>query len=116
MSFLTGARHTATAVAITDTTVWVLHKSDFDQLLGTSRHLAQTVQAFLQNEDMTLYLQQKQGFDPEKASHWNQQAVRSMDRGQPTSNTTRAMPRRSEKCKKEPLAFEAVHLTRRSYR
>jgi len=79
MSFFTGSRHAVTAVATTDTTVWVLRKRDFESLLKESPTLVRAVRSFFQQGEIVNYLQQKQGFDPTKAAHWVRTAVHSMD-------------------------------------
>lgn len=81
LSFLTDSHHTVTAVATMDTVAWVLRKRDFDQLLEKSRILAQAVQDFLRQEEITSYLQQKQNFNLNKAARWVRQAVNNMEAG-----------------------------------
>jgi CRP-like cAMP-binding protein len=81
MSFLTGLRHAATAVAVTEAKVWVLRKQDFDELLKESPGLAQAVEQFLQEELFTAYLEKKQDLDEDTATRWVRKAVKSVDAG-----------------------------------
>jgi CRP-like cAMP-binding protein len=79
LSFLTGSRHTVTAVAESDTSVWVLRRRDFEELLRRSPSLEKAVKRFLGEERITEYLSRKQHFDPERAAEWVHMAVKSMD-------------------------------------
>jgi CRP-like cAMP-binding protein len=92
MSFVTGARHAVTAVAATDTAVWVLLRVDFDQLLDHCPTLSRAIQHFLQRRDVETYLHDKHHFDPDMAASWVRRAVRSMDLGKliPHAGTLRA--------------------------
>jgi CRP-like cAMP-binding protein len=81
MSFLTGTRHTVSAVATTDTTVWVLRKSDFEEILKKAPEFDQHIKDFLQQQEIAIYLQQKQHFNPDRAARWTRKAVRSIDAG-----------------------------------
>jgi zinc transporter ZupT len=88
MAFLTGLRHAVTAVAITDATVWILLRQDFDELLRESPALAHAVEEFLQREMVCGYLETKQQIDSEIAHEWVNRAVKSVDAG-------KALPRLS---------------------
>jgi CRP-like cAMP-binding protein len=92
MSFITGTRHAMTAVAASDTSVWVLLRVDFDQLLNQCAGLARAIQQFLQRTDIETYLHNKHDFDPDMAASWVNRAVRSMDLGKliPHASTLRA--------------------------
>ncbi len=79
LSFLTGSRHSVSAVATRDTLVWVLRRSDFDDLLRRAPRFAEQVKAYLQQSQVRHYLEQKQRFDPERAASWTQSMVDSMD-------------------------------------
>lgn len=79
LSFLTGTRHSVSAVATTDTTVWVLRRRDFDEILKSTPQLEQRVKAFLQQQETTHYLQQKQNFDHEQAARWTRRVLKSID-------------------------------------
>jgi CRP-like cAMP-binding protein len=81
LSFLTGTHHTTSAVATRDTTVWVLLKYEFDELLQQVPELEQRVADYLQQEDIEAYLEQKQHFDASKAMYWIYTAVKNIDAG-----------------------------------
>ncbi|MEO0828067.1 MAG: cyclic nucleotide-binding domain-containing protein [Cyanobacteria bacterium J06639_16] len=81
-SFLTGARHSVTAVAEGDTSVWQLSKRDFEDLLIQSPELNQAVETFLRQETVTSYLQQKQDFSPEQSTQWMQKAFKYLHTGE----------------------------------
>ncbi|MGD8642304.1 MAG: cyclic nucleotide-binding domain-containing protein, partial [Gammaproteobacteria bacterium] len=81
LSFLTGTHHTTSAVATRDTTVWVLLKYEFDELLQQVPELEQRVADYLQQEDIEAYLEQKQHFDASKAMYWINTAVKNIDAG-----------------------------------
>ena len=82
LGFVTGAPHSVTAVAKTDVTAWVLRKQDFEEMLHQSKSLENGLRDFLRQETIAAYLEQKQHFDPQKASHWVQKALHSMNAGQ----------------------------------
>jgi CRP-like cAMP-binding protein len=92
MSFLTGARHSVTAIATEDTAVWVLLKSDLGEILKKAPELEHRVRTFLQRGEVSVYLERKQHFDPDKAARWIQKAIKSIDAGQliPAASDTAA--------------------------
>lgn len=92
MSFLTGARHSVSAVATEDMTAWVLRKKDFDELLRRTPGLSQHVKTFLQRMEVVSYLQRKQHFDQDAAARWTAKAVREIDAGKliPAVTVTKA--------------------------
>lgn len=79
LSFFTGGRHTTHAVATRNTTLWVLRKSDFDDMLLNLQALEHNVTDFIRSSGMMSYLQNKLDFKPGKASHWIEKAVHSLD-------------------------------------
>jgi zinc transporter ZupT len=81
MSFLTNASHTATAIAITDTQVWVLRKQDFEDLLLQSQSLRQAVKAFIQQDGLVCYLKERHQLDSRQADQWMQQTMKRLNRG-----------------------------------
>lgn len=82
LSFLTGTFHTASAIATTDTTVWVLREQDFNELLQTSPSLETAVRNFLQESEVFQYLQERQNFDWEQAARWTRKVIKIMDTSQ----------------------------------
>jgi CRP-like cAMP-binding protein len=78
-AFLTGARHSSTAVALSDARVWVWRKYDFNRLLYRHGRLREAVANYLQESDVGLYLEERQKFDSEAAGHWVREAVMALD-------------------------------------
>ncbi len=81
LSFLTGARHSVSAVATDTTTVWMLSRDAFDTLVARFPALDDRVKAFLQREQITDYLRTRNGFDANRASRWVGRAVRRLESG-----------------------------------
>jgi CRP-like cAMP-binding protein len=75
LSFLTGARHSVTAVASSDVTVRVLLRRHFDALLKRSPAFAAAVERFIKLESLAEYLQQKHQFDTDKTARWVARAL-----------------------------------------
>jgi len=81
MAFLTGARHTSTAVATRKSTAWVLRKRDLLELLKTVPEVEHRFREYLKHQDVAVYLESKQGFDSAGAMRWVRTAVRNLDTG-----------------------------------
>jgi CRP-like cAMP-binding protein len=79
MAFLTSAAHTVSAIAATETSVWVLRRQDFQDVLFKLPTLEHSVKQFLQQEEVFTYLQEKQSLDSDKAKLWVTKAVRNLD-------------------------------------
>lgn len=77
MSLVTGAPRSATAVAESDTTVWLLLKEDFDRLIKHSPHLATAV-GELTSERIS-NLKEREIIAEEKARQWYSTARRHVD-------------------------------------
>lgn len=75
LSFLTGAKHSVTAVASSDATVRVLLRRHFDALLERSPAFAAAVEEFIKQESLSEYLQKKHRFDTDKTARWMAQAL-----------------------------------------
>ncbi|MDF1658586.1 MAG: cyclic nucleotide-binding domain-containing protein [Verrucomicrobiales bacterium] len=75
LSFLTGTRHSVTAVASSDVTVRVLLRRHFDTLLSQSPAFAAAVETFIKQETLSEYLQEKHHFDTDKTARWVSQAI-----------------------------------------
>jgi CRP-like cAMP-binding protein len=82
MAFLTGTRHSVTAIASTETDVWVLRRRDFVELLKKSKRLGQAIQDFLQREGVREYLLQKHDLGNEQTATWLRKAIRNLDAGE----------------------------------
>ncbi|KPJ90482.1 MAG: hypothetical protein AMJ53_13450 [Gammaproteobacteria bacterium SG8_11] len=81
LSFLTGSHHTTSAVATQDTSVWVLLKYEFNELLLQVPELEKQVARILQQKEIETYLERKQHFDTGKAIRWINTAVKNIDSG-----------------------------------
>lgn len=75
LSFLTGTRHSVTAVASTDVTVRILLRRHFDTLLKQSPAFASAVEEFIKQETLSEYLQEKHHFDADKTARWVSRAI-----------------------------------------
>lgn len=75
LSFLTGAKHSVTAVASSDVTVRVLLRRHFDDLLERSPAFAGAVERFIKQETLSHYLQEKHRFDSDKTARWVSRAL-----------------------------------------
>lgn len=75
LSFLTGSKHSVTAVASSDVTVRVLLRRHFDELLKRSPAFAAAVERFIRQEELSQYLQEKHHFDADKTSRWVSRAL-----------------------------------------
>lgn len=83
ISMITGAKHSVTAVAASDTTVWELRKSDFDELLILIPELSDRVRAYVQRAGIDGYLVSRHQMDEVNTARWMRKALRSIDHGQP---------------------------------
>jgi CRP-like cAMP-binding protein/zinc transporter ZupT len=83
LDFVTGARYSQSAVATMDTTVWVLRKRDFEQLLRQSPLLEEKVRELVQAENVARYLKERHEFNADDAARWVRHAVRNLENGRP---------------------------------
>jgi zinc transporter ZupT len=83
ISMITGARHSVTAVAATDTSVWELRKSDFDELLIELPELHDRVRTYIQRAGADGYLVGRHHMDEDNTTRWMRQAMRNVDAGRP---------------------------------
>lgn len=77
MSLVTGEPRSATAVAESATTVWLLLKEDFDRLISNSPHLAAAVAAL--TSERISHLQERQIIPEDQARQWYSKARRNVD-------------------------------------
>jgi CRP-like cAMP-binding protein len=77
-SLITGARHTMTAVATEDTSVWELRRQDLDDLVRTAPSFAQRLRAFVGEGEAAAYLRERQHFSPDKVERWCRMAQREL--------------------------------------
>ncbi len=83
ISMITGANHSVTAIAATDTAVWELRKSDFDELLIELPELLDRVRTYIQQAGDEGYLVGRHNMDEEGTTRWMRQAMRNVDAGRP---------------------------------
>lgn len=69
-AFITGSRHALSAVATEDTELWVLRKSDFDELLAETPVLTTKLKQYINDESLFEYLRYKQHFDEDLIERW----------------------------------------------
>lgn len=81
MSFITGSRHSTTAVAAEETIVWELRKRDLDELLRRAPELSHRLHAYINHGEPGDYLKNRHHFDAEKSSRWTKQAMLALDEG-----------------------------------
>lgn len=77
-AFLTGSTHSVTAVATEAAGVWELRRIDFEEVLKQSAELREAVAQVIREQDVTGYLQRKQGFSADQSALWLQKAVQSL--------------------------------------
>jgi CRP-like cAMP-binding protein len=80
-SFITAARRSNTAIATDDCSVWVLRKADFDVLLRRFPHLLERVKSYLEDDEVTAYLEHRQGIDAARVARWLKRAMRNVNDG-----------------------------------
>jgi CRP-like cAMP-binding protein len=83
MSFLIGGNYTMTTLAAEETFVWVLHKKDFNALLGILPELAKQYKAFLQQQSLEEYLIERQKLSPNDTVKWIKKSIRNINNGKP---------------------------------
>jgi CRP-like cAMP-binding protein len=94
MSLVTGEPRSATAVAESATTVWLLLKEDFDRLISNSPHLATAV-AELTSKRIS-NLKERRIIPEEQARQWYSKARRNVDEDLLTPTTTEVREAASE--------------------
>ena len=68
LSFVCGMRHTATAIAHTMTEVWVLRRSDLDELVARNHAIRSALAEFLGSHRVGEYLERDQELDADKVA------------------------------------------------
>ncbi|MEA5536630.1 cyclic nucleotide-binding domain-containing protein [Crocosphaera sp. XPORK-15E] len=81
LSFVTGANHSVSAIALTDVQVWTLRKRDFEEMIQQSKNLEEAIKVFLEKPKMQNYLLKQQNFTPSQAGQWIQKACQNMNAG-----------------------------------
>ena len=81
LSFFTGMRHTATAISQGPCEVWVLRRSDLDNLIGDQPPLRDSIVAFLGSPRVAEYLAGDQDLDAEESNTARRKAVAALRGG-----------------------------------
>jgi len=81
MAFLTGGRHTVSALATTDSEVWTLRRQDFQELVKLLPELSKQLKHFIQQPVITEYLEQQQGLNADTSARWCRNSLLSIDNG-----------------------------------
>ncbi|MGD2053643.1 MAG: cyclic nucleotide-binding domain-containing protein [Gammaproteobacteria bacterium] len=82
-AFLTGSRHALSAVTTEDTEVWVLRKSDFDELLAETPVLTTKLKQYINNKHVGEYLQYTQHVDTDLIERWRSKTGNAIDSNSP---------------------------------
>ncbi len=77
IALITGEPRTATAVAVSDTLVWIVLKDDFDRLLDSSPNLSKAIKILVSNRINDL--RDRKSIDEKKAAKWVELASRHID-------------------------------------
>jgi CRP-like cAMP-binding protein len=83
LAFLTGARHTVSAITNKKTMLWVLRLNDLDHLLQNAPTFKERFKLFLKEKTVSSYLEKRLHFDADKASRWVANALNTIDSGKP---------------------------------
>ena len=83
LAFVTGARHSTTAVATSDVSVWVLRRSDFSALMARAPSLRQRLHEFLGSPGLEHYLVSQQRLSTANALKWSRLTRSHLDEGRP---------------------------------
>ncbi|NOQ12911.1 MAG: cyclic nucleotide-binding domain-containing protein [Methyloprofundus sp.] len=81
MAFFTGGHNTMSAVALEATEGWVLRRKDFNDLLTVLPALATEFKKFLQQQQVLLYLKERQGLNTDTATKWVKNALKNISTG-----------------------------------
>ena len=81
LSFFTGMRHTATAIAQTPSEVWVLLRSHLEELVVRNPQTSAAIAEFVGSPRIAVYLERDQGLDSEHVANVRQRAVTAVRRG-----------------------------------
>jgi CRP-like cAMP-binding protein len=82
-AFLTGSRHALSAVTTEDTEVWVLRKSDFDELLAETPVLTTKLKQYINDNTVFEYLHYKQHIDTDLIDRWKRKTQNAIDSNTP---------------------------------
>ena len=78
-AFITGSRHALSAVATEDTELWVLRKSDFDELLAETPVLTTKLKQYINDQEIFDYLRHRQHYDTDLIERWRRKTLHAID-------------------------------------
>jgi CRP-like cAMP-binding protein len=81
LSFVTGLRHAATAIAQSPSEAWVLLRSHLDEMVRNDPQLRAAVIDFLESPRIARYFKEDQGLDAEQAGSIKRRAISAVRRG-----------------------------------
>ena len=81
MAFFTGSHNSTSTVATEETVGWVLRKKDFNDLLTVLPVLAAQFKLFLQQQEVSHYLKDRQHLSPNNTEKWVKRAAKSISAG-----------------------------------
>ncbi|MGL5083356.1 MAG: cyclic nucleotide-binding domain-containing protein [Microcoleaceae cyanobacterium] len=77
-AFFTGSPHQTSAVAMDETKLAVLSRSNFEELLETSPYLVDETEQYIQGEEIADYLQKHQGLSATEVQAWVNLAIKTI--------------------------------------
>ncbi len=81
MAFITGMPHSMSALATSDTEVWVLRKQDFNDLIKLLPEFRKHVDHYIQHADIENYLTHQSGVDGVSINRWKRMACVAITKG-----------------------------------
>jgi CRP-like cAMP-binding protein len=81
LSFFTGMRHAATAIAQSPSEVWVLLRSHLEEVVARNPDLRDSIIAFLEGSRITRYFDKDQGLSAEQSGVLKRRATAAVRRG-----------------------------------
>ncbi len=82
LSFVTGMRHTATAIAQTPSEAWVLLRSDFEELVVRYPAMSTAIAEFVGSPRIADYLERDHGLDSEQVAGVRRRVLAAVRRGE----------------------------------
>ena len=79
LSFITGTKHTVTAIAKTDITYWVIRRQAFEELVQKSSQLRDNIATFLKQSKPQQYLETRHNLESTKVNQWTEEALTEMN-------------------------------------
>ncbi|MET0083082.1 MAG: cyclic nucleotide-binding domain-containing protein [Sedimenticola sp.] len=83
LAFITGARHSASAVASENSNYWVLLRRDLPELFKEAPILKSRFEHLLDSRDVTEYLKRRHDVDPDKVQRWTNRVKTDLSQASP---------------------------------